>query len=201
MRDYQGAESLGRPREIAELARRVLEKEPQSAVAHFKLGAALWMQALDRRPVDRDMITEAMHELDLAIALDPTFYNARNERAVLLSNMRQHQEAEEAFGAAEPYCADFPHHWFTRGRNYLALKRYEDAARCFERCIASNAGERHVHAEIGLSAVYMHLKRFKKARDLGRRVAYVTGCDPSEDYLRYLDPWARVAPLDGGGRR
>ncbi len=164
-----------------------ISHNPTGAMGHFKMGAYLGqLGCWQDRP---DMMEEGIRECRVAVALDPEFGTARNEIAIIFANMRMHSEAEKAFSEAEPFHNKQAHHWAVRGRNYVALGRYEDAERAFRKAGEVNRGQIHVRSMADLSALLMKLNRKKEARRLGKQVSRVIGFDPSQDWERRLDFW------------
>lgn len=168
--------------------RQQVRHQPQDPMAHFGLGCALWQLGQAER--DLGQMEEGLTEVRIAVGLDPDFANARNEIAIILSNLRRHEEAEVAFAEAEPFFDEHSHFWLSRGNNYLALRRMEEARGAFQK-VTELSGE-HVEAKRRLAAVLMVLGEKGKARKLGKQVHHVTGSDPTEDPERSLDPWAGV---------
>jgi len=160
--------------------RKSIERDPTSAVIHFKLGATLGQFGRGE---------EGLVECHIAVQLDPEFGNARNEIGIILSNLRRHEEAEQAFAEAEPYSRDDAHHWFTRGNNFLALKDFEKARSSFEKCISLSKNQVHVDAMKHLSAVLMMLGKTDKARHLGRTVHHMTGANPVDHWMQIINIW------------
>lgn len=172
-------------------------------MVHFKLGATLgklmslghfWRLgripdrdpqaplAASVAPDTDDLCNAALAACRRAIELDVEFGNARNEVGIILSNVGRHEEAEESFAEAEPYHGHHAHHWFCRGNNYIALERYEDAARALHRAMEFNRGGDHVDARIALAATYMALGRADKARSIGQPIASRLGKHPADHW-------------------
>ena len=186
------AMSIGDMGTAVEHLRHAVRHQPQDASLHLALGGALWQQALPAG--DFEGVEEALLECRLAVQLDPKFGNARNEIGVILSNLRRHEDAEQAFADAEPYHGEHNHHWVCRGNNYLALGRLEDARAAFVKAIELTGEGEHVEAQARLAATLIALDRKREARHLGKRVQHVTGFDPTEHWERGVDPWAGAPP-------
>ncbi|MBL8787973.1 MAG: tetratricopeptide repeat protein [Deltaproteobacteria bacterium] len=192
-------------------ATRSLEHDPTSAYAHFLLGALVGQLAtlgararigdpLDPResslalPAAPDLgglLNASILALRQAVRLDPDFGNARNEIGVVLSNVGLHDAAEVAFQEAEPHDGTQAHHWLCRGCNYIALERYEDAARALERAIASNRQEEHDRARVALAAVLVRLGRRDRARNIGKPIEGRTGSNPADSADAIISAWQR----------
>lgn len=184
------AASVGDLDGAIEHLRHAVKHKFDDPVLHFRLGAFLWQVGMQTgRP---EMIEEGLLECHLAVQLDPQFGNARNEIAVILSNFTdRHEEAEAAFEAAEPYHGGHAHHWHCRANNYLALKRYEDAARAYQRAIDLSKDGDHTDAKFWLSVTLMALGRTKAAKELGRKVEHLTGRDPTADWREFIEMLTR----------
>lgn len=183
----QRARSVGDPWTAIEHMRHAVRHDPQNAHHHFMLGALLG--ELGGVETDHARMEEALAELHIAVQLDPEFANARNEIGIVLSNMRRHEDAEEAFAQAEPYHGGHAHHWSARGCNYLGLKRYEDARAAFEKAIALSKDGQHVPAKTHLAATLMALGQTSAAKRLAKTIEHASDQDPISDWRAIVDVW------------
>lgn len=179
--------SAGNLRGAVEHMLHAVKHQPEDACVHFFLGGFLWQ--LGHKERDSAKMEQGLWHCRRAVQLDPEFGNARNEVGIVLSNLRRHHEAEDAFAEAEPYHGDHAHHWFSRGNNYLALGRYDQACVAFERTIALTKGGAHVLAMARLAATFVKLGRKGDARRLGQKVFHLVGKDPTEQWEKLLDVW------------
>ena len=192
--------SAGRPDVAVPLLRKAVQLGPEDAGPHFYLGAALGQLAQHTR--DPEVIGEALQECHLAVALDPDFFNARNEIGITLSNVGRHEEAEQAFAAAAPSCESYQHHHFTRGQNLLVLSRWQEAKECFESALRlapdGPAGQSHRDAMIRLHAVLRQLGAAGAARRLNERFRREYRHDLEPHWEEHLDPRLpiRAKPVD-----
>lgn len=192
----ENAASLGDLEGAIRLLRKAVAAEPTNAVLHFRLGAHLGEIGCRSRCVE--LAEEGIQECRIASQLDPGLGNARNEIGIILSNLRRHEAAEEAFADAEDSFGEHSHHWFTRGSNYLALRRYDAARDALQRAIDLNADKVHVHAMARLAATLMVLGKEREARRLGKRVQHLVGFDPTGDWQRHINPWGGPEGSDKG---
>lgn len=179
--------SVGNIEGAVEHLTHAVKHQPEDACLHFYLGCQLWQLGFKKHFAG--LVDQGLLEIRLAIHIDPEFGNARNELAILLSNMRRHGEAEAAFQEAEPHHGDHAHHWFSRANNYLALGRYDNARMAFERAIALTKDGANVLAMARLAATFVKLERKGDARRLGQKVFHLIGKDPTEHWEEVLDVW------------
>lgn len=177
------AKSVGDLAKATEHMHRAVELQPQNAGLQFKLGCYLWQLAFEQH---RPLVEEALAACREAVRLDPEFGNARNEIGIILSNVGRYDEAEAAFGEAEPYFGREAHHWYARGRNYVCCDRLGDAREAFEKAIDLTAERAHVPAMALLAAVMVALGDNRSGRRLGKKVHFLWGSDPSENWEAVL---------------
>ena len=187
LRQADRESSVGNIEGAVEHLTHAVKHQPEDACLHFYLGCQLWQLGFRKDFVG--LMDQGLLELRLAIHIDPEFGNARNELAILLSNTRRHEEAEAAFQEAEPHHGGHAHHWFSRGNNYLALGRYDQARVAFERTIALSKDGAHVLAMERLAATFVKLGRKGDAMRLGQKVFHLVGRDPTERWEKLLDVW------------
>lgn len=184
------AASAGELDTAIEHLRHAAKHSPRDPAVHFRLGAHLGQVG---KGVGRaDIMEEGVLECRIAVQLDPEFGNARNEIAVILSNLGNYEEAEAAYAEAEPFHGSHAHHWYGRGLNYLALKKYQAAASSFKQAIALSKDGDHTHAKFWLAATLMAVGDTKAAKELGKKVHHLTGENPTEDWQNRLEGWTRM---------
>lgn len=108
--------------------------------------------------------------------------------------MGRHAEAELAFAQAERFHGEHSHHWYCRGNNLLALGRFEEAGKAFEKAKDLNRGQDHLDARMMLSATLMALGRADKARTEGKPVESRRGFHPAEHWEWLLAPRNKGRP-------
>lgn len=162
-----------------------IERIPENAHFHFTRGALLG-DLVARGALH--LLDEAIQECEIAFVLDSTQGQPINEIGIIKSNAMLYTEAEEAFArAAEtPFCPEWAHHHFTRGNNLLALCRYDDARRCFERCLELEP--RHTEAKKRLAAALWKLGKKREARSWAAKAR----ADDGEDPLLNVERWATL---------
>ena len=186
------------------MLREAISLMPEKAGLHFKLGANLGILAYHGYPEHFD---EALLECRLAVQLDPEFGNARNEVGIILGNRRDHAAAEAAFVEAEPYFGDHHHHWYSRGANYVALQRLDDARTAFEKAIALSGGAPDIHCLRFLAATLWAMaehastsaaagKLRREARRAADKAIHFGARDPLADWADTLDIWRDRARSD-----
>lgn len=184
------AASVGDLNGAVEHLRHAVKHMPLDPALHFKLGTTLWQNG--QRDGRLQMVEEGLAECQITVQLDPEFGNARNEIAVILSNMGRYGEAEAAYAEAEPYHGSHAHHWYGRGLNYLALRRYSAAASSFRKAISLSTNGDHIQAKFWLAATLMAIGDTKAAKELGKKVHHLTGEDPTNKWQERIEGWTRM---------
>ena len=179
------ARSIGELDAAVDHARRAVAHQPLRAQGHFVLGAYLGEFVAHGLLHHLD---EAVHECRVAYELDRARPEPLNEIAVILSNARLYEQAEQAYADAASACDWWVVHHFGRGLNHLALRRYPDARGCFEKALALDPA--HTEAKVRLAAVLHRLGDRKQARRVAREIVREVGYDP----LQHVDRWLALHP-------
>lgn len=168
------------------LLEEAIKAEPEEAGLHFKIGCRLGHMALH---LDSDeLAARAIHECEIASVLDPEWGRPKNEIAVILSNRRRFEEAENAFEAAGLLNKEWHQHHLSRGQNLMWLGRLDEAIICFDK--SSELDPTDLRAIEAKGICLLAQGRRQKGKPLLRQVARRTGRDWLTD-----DRWKLV--LDG----
>lgn len=161
------------------LLRRAIKMVPTEPVHHFRLGSLLGRYTCG----ESARVEEGLFELHLAVQLDPTVGNFRNEIGIVLANACRHEAARKAFEAAEKSYSHHAYHWYCRGANSIALGDFEVAVQELERSVACTSQEQEqVRAMKLLACACQKLGKTRSAKKWARRVRH----------FRREDPLARV---------
>lgn len=176
----------GRFDEGIRLVEKAIEADPEAPYPHYLLGCNLGKVA--RRQNSTELTEKAIHECEIASALEPEWGRPKHEIGVILSNAGRFEEAEEAFAEAADLNEDWHQHHHGRGRNLMWLGRYDDAISHFERSLELEEDDHRPLLDKGICLMAKGNRR--EGKKLLRRVGRETGYNLLED-----DRWKDV--LDG----
>lgn len=155
------------------LVEEAIAADPENAGLHFKLGCRLGQVALYHD--EMELAERAIHECEIAAALEPEWGRPKNEIGVILSNMGRFEEAASAFAAATPFNEDWYQHHLSRGQNLMWLGRYDEAIAFFDRSLELDPTDLRATEAKGL-CLLANGKR-QKGKPLLNDVARRTGRD------------------------
>jgi len=148
--DFQQALSLYRAGNFAaavSLLRSLADRYPQDAQIHFYLGTAELQKGDAREAASR-------LERSLQLAANP---NASNNLGLALLDLRQEQQALDAFDQAIRLSPGFADAHYNRGAALQALGKLDEAARSYEEAIRLRPGYASAHNNRGV--VLLELRR------------------------------------------
>lgn len=123
----------GAPEEALAELDRALQDRAFPTPEQIHLNKAVILRRLGRRQ-------DALQELQTAVTLRSRFYHGHYEMALVLVDLGRLEEADLAFGAAEPgYTRDADFH-LQRGEVLFRLRRNQDAARELRRTVELSPG-------------------------------------------------------------
>jgi tetratricopeptide (TPR) repeat protein len=93
---------------------------------------------------------EAVKTFDRAIALDPTYCKAWNNRANALCGMQQSAAALASYDRAVALNPEYHQAWFNRGLLLAEMMAYGNALESYERAIALHPDPRYLHAQAAI---------------------------------------------------
>ncbi|MGB7541203.1 MAG: tetratricopeptide repeat protein, partial [Burkholderiales bacterium] len=174
-----------RPAEALARCKGLLSRHPNDAQLHFNTGAVC--EALGDLP-------GALQHYDRALALDPDFVGALQNRGIVLTRLGRAQEAVEnnrKFASLRPRSVDAH---YNLAESCLAARRYDEAASAARQALAIDAGHSLSRLDLGLAlSAGGHLD---EAREELRKA--VSRNDPS--VRKRMEQWAAesgaVDPID-----
>jgi tetratricopeptide (TPR) repeat protein len=89
---------------------------------------------------------EALAAFDQAIALDPNYCQAWNNKANALCGLQRYAEALAAYDRAVALRPDYHQAWFNRGLLLTEMMAYGNALESYDRAIALEPDPRYLHA-------------------------------------------------------
>ena len=168
------AYSAGRVGEVVDLAERLLDRHPDSAIVYNLLGAALLgarqpqrAEAALRRAHERGIrhpaicnnfgmalaalgrFQEAIALYEEALALDPAYAIGRNNLGNALKECGRRAEALDAYRAATALKPDYADAWNNMGLVLEALGRTDEARAAYDRVLALQPGHAGAHNNLG----------------------------------------------------
>ena len=171
--------------------------EPSSAGLRFKYGSALGHCGRESR--NEALQVSAILELEKIVREDAEFGNAQNEIGVILSNMRDHHRAEEAFSRVTGAFTAHHQHWICRGKNFLAMNDFAPAEGALEKaieCIDVQMGSglntfrrEGVEAKAYLAIAKKALGKEREAKELANDVQKKVGVNILNHWQKRVNPW------------
>ncbi|HAR68004.1 MAG TPA: hypothetical protein DCR55_17630 [Lentisphaeria bacterium] len=131
------AQDAGRFGEAEAFYQQAIDRDPNSAVAHYNLSRILTLQSREHE--------RAIRHIDLAIQADPLFANAHNNRGVLTKDLTSFQEAVRL----APDNADARKNL---GNCYLERKQFDLARPQYEKALRLIPHDPSLHLYLGLIA-------------------------------------------------
>ena len=174
--------------------RSAIEKNPESAVAHLRLGTFLLLKKQDAK--------EAEKEIRKAIELKPDYAKAWVHLGGLLLARWDFKGCVEANSQAISYDADLVEAHYNQGLGHLYLKEAEEMVSCFNKVLEldpSNPGG-HYHLAVGL----LHLGKLQEA-EAESVIAKSLGFAIRPEFIRELEKQTGKqgdleGPTNGGGQ-
>lgn len=157
--------------------------DPKDASTHFKLGYELLRRGL--LAGEDGLVAAALHEMGIALSLDPTDQNLCTEFGAVLLTLTRFADAEAWFESVEGNCASHSSFWVARGRNYLALDRYPEAEVAFRKALQFDPGQ--VDAKGMLVVALMAQGGSPEATRLAKEVKHVMHADPARDWRDVIE--------------
>ena len=171
-----------------QLLQEAVDANPENASFHYFLGGRLGQVACHQN--SNQLVERAIHECEIASALDPEWGRPKNEIGVILGNAHRFEEAADAFEAAAPLNEEWHQHHLCRGLNFMWMEEYEAAIECFDRSLELEPNDLRAKEAKGICLLAQGDRRGGKK--CLREVARVTGRDLLTD-----DRWKEV--LEGPG--
>lgn len=174
---------------------RAVELQPLDAAYRYSLGA--WLGELVEAG-HLEHLNASLASLRRAVALDPKHFAAATEIGIVLTNAGLIEEAEEAYATAADISTHWHHFHMARGRNLIALGRWEPARASLRRALELEP--RNQAARVYLAALLMKLGETDEAKRLGREEQHRSGEDPLAEWEAVLERrpnkavrWSRTA--------
>jgi tetratricopeptide (TPR) repeat protein len=156
--------------------RSAVEKNPESAVAHLKLGTFLLIKKQDAK--------EAEKEIRKAIEIKPDYAKAWVNLGGLLLATWDFKGCVEANSKAISCDPDLVEAHYNCGLGHLYLKEAEEMVACFNKVLKldPNNGGGHYHLAVGL----LHLGKVKQA-EVEATIAKTLGFAVRPEFIRELE--------------
>ncbi|MBN1533577.1 MAG: tetratricopeptide repeat protein [Spirochaetes bacterium] len=120
---------------------------------------------------DRKEYDEAMQYYDRAVASDPAYVRAYNDRGVIRKNRKAYEEAVADFDKAIELDATFAKAYINRGNCHMAQRRYDRAIEDYDRAIAVEPSSAVAHYNRGNG--YLKKRMLRKADEDFARAAEI----------------------------
>jgi len=174
-----------RPTEALSRCQELLSGHPGDAQLHFNTGAVC--EVLD----DGD---GALQHYDRALALDPNFVRALQNRGIVLTRLGRIQEAVESNRKFVALCPRSVDAHYNLAESCLAARRYDDAISAARAALALDAGHALARLDLGLALAASGC--FDEAREELRKAA----SHGEASVRRRIESWASetgaVDPID-----
>lgn len=96
---------------------------------------------------EQNQFAQALARFDQALALDPTYCTAWNNRANALCGLNRQAEALVAYDRAVALAPQYHQAWFNRGKLLAEMGAYGNAVESYDRAIALVADPIYLHAK------------------------------------------------------
>ncbi|MDR0994394.1 MAG: tetratricopeptide repeat protein [Verrucomicrobiota bacterium] len=144
--------TLGKYEEAFADYTKVIELNPENAVAHFNRGSAY---------AKIKKYEEAIADFDRAIELNPAYEEAYNNRGNAYAEIKKYKEALADYTKAVALNPAYAGAHFNRGSAYAEIKKYKEALADFDRAIALNPTYAEAYNNRGIA--YAKIGKYKEA--------------------------------------
>ena len=142
-----------------------------------------------RRLISSGDYNEAISLLNKSIQINPTFFQAYNERGVASEKARYHSNALKDFLKANEIEPRFSVPLYNLGNLYLKIDQYENSIYYSNQYINSKNkiyGDYYeMHAHINLSSAYMLIGKLEKALEVSKLAENFTTTDPFVSFMLF----------------